>query len=393
MQKLSDKQIRNTFREKFSDFEMEVPHESTQVIFAAIKASKPLLSLKNASILSIILVAGLVYFFRNDQTGSNRIASPMQTNATASLHPQAIEPMASIQADAETTTDIHFDDHLKESFPIANNSYKISDSRKLLSNRDRSQMQRTGKISVKTLDDKKTIFYPPDDVAGSEENKETISIPALPLAVDSLQFKQAEPRKESKMKSHGIHFSFNVMPFLSYNHITPFRNDPVQLSNFQTPGSFNGQRFGSRFGVNAEYSLSSTKIISTGLSYFQYNTVYTYRADETINNVNQFNKVDETTRGVSLDLGVNQYLSDSRSGRYYVAGVACMQYRIGNNSLNAKHVQWMLHGGLGHEFEMKTGRAVRIEPGISYVITKTTYGGLQSQSYWIGVNFAYCLRK
>src|SRR5687767_5987216 len=103
MQKLSDRQIRGAFQDKFRDFEIEVPDESSSLIFDALRKQKTVHQAKQFFIIVLVLLTALCPLFLQDTSDFKTLAS---TASLPSIATDAPLPGKKRESDSTGTTQV-----------------------------------------------------------------------------------------------------------------------------------------------------------------------------------------------------------------------------------------------------------------------------------------------
>lgn len=375
MQRSRDESVKEILHKKLKDFEAEVPEGSSELIFSELR--KPSRAIPKLATGLLLLVTVLSYV--SDDPLANDSASSQLTGEVV------VEHHASTSVDASTSR--------HERTGLASKSYSKPNSNsskavptvvdRIIVKRDMEAPSAIGKSNLLN----EPISFRLPDVTG-EKLAEYID----PITADNILRPVGVFSPHDNEQPRSIRFVFSAMPFFSYNHIVPTTTDAVHLSNFQTPSSFSSDRIGFNVSTALEYPLSTRNSLMGGLSYFHYNTMFEYGADEVLQRVGKTNTVNESTQGISFCLGASHALSNELN-RYFVQGGTDLQFLINSNASAPSGLSVMIYAGLGRQWMLRENSAIRLQPTIHYSLTRFSYGGLRSQPFWIGVEMGYVIGK
>lgn len=379
MQRSSDSYVRKIFQRKLKDYEADVPGDSEDIIFSKLTNTRTPVFPKvvnSALLLALLLLVG------------NVADTPVATGTGTVITLATDDPKATIPLDPASDDATSKLPHTRANNPVAVGISPLSVSSAQKAEfaipSGNKQLQAPALVDIHACSLPAISAKVGQDTVKSSEaqiirmnNPDTV---ALPKEVD----------KENHVRT--IRFLLGVTPLMTYNRIVPNRSDDIRLSDFKTPSRLSANRIGFRISGAAEFPLTPRRSLLAAVSYLQYHTYFEYHADETLHRLGEKNVVDESTRAMSVMLAVRNVIAGDQNRNYYVQGGTDVQFLVGRNASSSSGMAWMLFAGIGREWSWANG-AVRVQPTAYYSLSRFKYGGLQSQPYGLGVEFAYVLKR
>lgn len=379
MQRSSDNYVRKIFQRKLKDYEADVPGDSEDIIFSRLTNTRtPVFSkvVNSALLLALLLLVG------------NVADTPVATGTGTVITVATDDPKPTITLD-------HASDDAASQLPqtLTDNPVAIGMPPLSIPSAQEAEFVISSgneQFPVAALPDISAYSLPAISAKNRQDTVTTRATQVIRINNNDTVTLPKEVDKENYVRT--IRFLVGVTPLMTYNRIVPNRSDDIRLSDFKTPSRLSTDRIGFRISGAAEFPLTPRRSVLAAVSYLQYHTHFEYHADETLHRLEEKNVVDESTRAMSVMLAVRNVIAGDQNRNYYVQGGTDVQFLVGRNASASSGMAWMLFAGIGREWSWANG-AVRIQPTAYYSLTRFQYGGLQSQPYGLGVEFAYVLKR
>ncbi len=357
----SQDELRSILQEKLFDYEGKVPGALTDNIFTKLKSARRYGRWKAAARYTATTVVFLtvLWFFNKD-------VPEAKSEGIEILQAESYTPGKGIALDGVAKTNLSVkhaalsvekvDDESNDSRQFQREALRVTDSQSLVDDNSQGEFVETERSIAK------------------DEFLKT-SVVAAP------HHEKSKPQPPSKFR-----IGINVMPLLTFSHAVPNGNDGVILSNFKSPRTL-ADRVGVKVGISMDYAVGRNNFIYGELSYFDFRTAFSYKADETLPGLNIDNSVNQKYFGVGAAVGVRMPLRFANIRNQFVSVGAEAQLVSGGAAAKSA---WMLQASYMKEIVVGPGM-IRIQPTINYSLTKYQYPGLSVHPFMVGLGIGYVL--
>lgn len=376
---LSDSEIKKILQKKFEDFESEAPPDGKRFLLQELSKNKAnsivfrrTFSYSIIALLALIPILSLYYPKKEESSLIN--SDSFQSK---------ILPPPNLKEKKDSSYSLKLPPNRKEEINVEINKEPIELNQNVLKP-GASYM----KNSVKN-EKESALGVDADSEKGI--NKFLAALDSIQLVkeseltnVDSLVISSPEKRFKKRMW-----LTISAQPFLNYKNLRP-NTDGIHLSNFNFPSSLSTKRLGTKIGITLDYEFISYKYLTLGVSYFQYQTAFSYNANETNQMITVINKVNDRIEGVSVSIGVLYPISLGQKQTQYMSFGIDAQKLLTKNYPYSTQSQYMAN--LGYARHLSIGeKEFRITPFVGYSLTRMNYAGVTSRPYWIGFGVGYAI--
>ena len=329
----SQDELRSILQEKLHDYEGKVPGALTDTIFAKIKSGRRYGRWKATARYTATTVVFLSALWL-----INKEVPEAKSEGIEILQSDSLTPELGITPDRVANTNLK---GKGASLPVEKADHELNDSHQIQSvNQSVTNSQSLG-------DDNSQVEFVEIEHSIAKDESVKTSVVSAPHQ------EKSKPEPPSKFR-----IGINVMPLLTFSHTVPNSNDGVILTDFKSPGTF-GDRAGVKIGLSIDYALRNNNFVYGELSYFDFRTAFSYKADETLPGLNIDNSVDQKYFGVGATVGVRMPLRFANIQNQFVSVGAEAQLVSGGAIAKSA---WMLQASYIKEFTLGSGM-IRIQQG------------------------------
>lgn len=354
----SQDELKSILQEKLFDYEGKVPGALTDNIFTKLKSARRYGRWKAAAryTATTVVFLSVLWFFNKD-------VPEAKSEGIEILQSESYTPGKGIALDGVANTELKENE---ANLPVKKVRHELNDSNEI-------QPLSQEVTNSQSLSDGNSQIQ-------SEERENSI------VKDESMEASASRQEKAKSEPPSKFRIGINVTPLLTFSHAVPNSNDGVILSNFKSPRTL-ADRVGVKVGISMDYAAGRNNFIYGELSYFDFRTAFSYKADETLPGLNIDNRVDQKYFGVGAAVGVRMPLRFANIRNQFVSLGAEAQLVSGGAAAKSA---WMLQASYMKEIAVGPGM-IRIQPTINYSLTKYQYPGLSVHPFMVGLGIGYVM--